>query len=128
MGGYLGSRPGGGLVQALSQKKNILRILGADIPIKGLDFNAGLALVNELKARGRKVAYIRKHIRDLKATFNHQVATRYLEYNPFATLLAGKIPAEEKIQHRILTDAEIRKILEKARAKDGGPALNSAAH
>ena len=35
--------------------------------------------------------------------FNHPVvALRYLDYNPFATLSAGRIPSEERTKHVIL--------------------------
>lgn len=100
------------------RRNNLEGILGKDKAIKALTFHDGLGLVNELKARGRKVSYIRKHVRDLKAAFNHQLAIRYLEYNPFATLSVGRIPAEEKTRHVILTDKQIRKVLERAHEKD----------
>lgn len=70
------------------------------------------------RATGRKVTYIRKHVRDLKSAFNHQLAIRYLPYNAFATLSAGRVPPEEKIKHTILTDDQIRKVLNRADKKD----------
>jgi len=101
-----------------ARRKNIETILGKDTPIKSLEFTDGLVMVNELKARGRKVTYIRKHVRDLKSAFNHQLAIRYLPYNAFATLSAGRTPPEEKIKHAILTDDQIREVLDRADKKD----------
>uniref|UniRef100_A0A6M3J3E5 Putative site-specific tyrosine recombinase n=1 Tax=viral metagenome TaxID=1070528 RepID=A0A6M3J3E5_9ZZZZ len=98
------------------RRKKILRILD-DKPIKEFTFTDGLDLIKELK-KTQKIATIRKYIQDLKAAFNHQVALRYLDYNPVITLSAGRIPAEEKIKHVILTHAQIRVILLKARTKD----------
>lgn len=105
--------------------KNILKILG-DNPIKNLTYQHGRNLINELKERDLKIATIRKYLQDLKSALNHQVAIRYLDYNPFATLTAGRIPAEEKIKHTILTDEQIQQVIEKAEQKDqtDTPALN----
>ena len=101
------------------RRKNLLKILGDTTPIRDLTFSHGLELVAKLRDQGCKVVYVRKHIQDLRAAFNHQViAYRYLEHNPFATLSAGKVPPEEKIEHTILTDKQIRTVLARAEEKD----------
>lgn len=101
--------------------KNILAILG-DTYLKNLRYGDGLRFRTELKARGYKVATIQKYVQDLKRCFNLQVANQAIEFNPFASLGAGRIPQKERITHKALTDAEVGEVVIRA---EGSPVLGS---
>lgn len=100
-----------------SRRRTILQIMG-DTSIKKLTLEHGYELIRLLRDSKHKTETIRKYIRDLKQALNYQVALRYLKYNPFAALSAGRIPAEEKIKPKVFTDKQIVKILEQAEERD----------
>ena len=112
---------GAGETQTRHGRRKILIKILADPYVRDLTYEHGQDLIAALKKRGCKIATIRKYLQDLKSAINHQVALRYLDYNPFLTLSAGRIPANEKIKHVILTNTQIQDILEKAQKKDQMP-------
>ena len=108
------------------KRRKILSIVGARTAIVSLGYADGLRLIQTLRERGLKVVTIRKYIGILRAVIDHQVVTKCLPYNPFATLSPGRTPPDEKTKPVIYTDAEIEKILREARKRDQGnnPLLN----
>ncbi len=95
----------------------LVAILGPDTPIDRVRHSDGERVKAILRARYKAVS-VNKHLQDLKRLFTVQMAEGALEYHPFGVLRGAKVPREEKIEHTVLTAAQIEEVLARAEEND----------